>query len=198
MPYDEPELLYDISIHIPNSLLEYLHFRLLVFLDHDHLRSQILLKIEWEILIIRIISKVLRNFTIHRFIVILLSLFFMPHFENDTACEQSSSFQIPWQGADVWRSLKTSCLNPFILETMFRRLRAVDQRSWLENADFVFISCCDFPCVCTTVKGWYSDVIMNGARNDLHSFECACKDDNVTACCVCLKSRNNYYEEGKQ
>lgn len=128
-----------------------------------------------------------RGFTIRWLVVVLFSKFLVPHFQDDSAREKSRALQVPRQRAYVRRCLKASGLNPFVLEAVFRRLRAVKQRSRLENADFIFVSRRDFSGVSAAIERRYSDIVVNSARYDLHTFKRAGKDDNVTARCVCLK-----------
>lgn len=56
---------------------------------------------------------------------------------------------------------------------MLRGLGAVNQGSGLENANFIFISCCYLASVCAAVERRYTNVIVDGAWNDLHSLESA-------------------------
>lgn len=85
------------------------------------------------------------------------------------------------------RRLETAGLHPFVLKTVRRRLRAVDQRSWLENANLVFVGGCDFSGVSAAVDRRNPNVVVDSAGDDLYTFECTREDDNVTASCVCLK-----------
>lgn len=111
----------------------------------------------------------------------------MPHLKDDAAGEQSRALQVPRQRADMRRRLETSRLHPFILQPMGRRLRAVDQRRWLENANFVLVGGGDLARVSAAVERRYPNVVVDRAWDDLYTFECTREDDNVAASCVCLK-----------
>lgn len=63
----------------------------------------------------------------------------------------------------------------------------MNQRGRLKNAHFVLVGRGDLPRVGAAVECRNADVIVNCAGNDLYTFECTRENDNVTACCVCLK-----------
>lgn len=68
----------------------------------------------------------------------------------------------------------------------------MDQRCWLKNADFVFVGGGDFSRVSAAIERRDANVIVNCARNDLYTFECTRKNDDVTASCVCLEVRQEF------
>lgn len=85
------------------------------------------------------------------------------------------------------RRLETAGLHPFVLEAVRRRLRAVDERGRLENANFVLVGGSDLSRVGAAVERRYPDVFVDSAGDDLYTFECTRENDNVAASCVCLE-----------
>lgn len=75
-----------------------------------------------------------------------------------------------------------------------RRL-AVNQRCRLKYAHFVFVGSGYFARIGATIERRYSNVVVCGAGYDLHTFECACQNDNITSCSVCLSRTQTHTEE---
>ena len=63
----------------------------------------------------------------------------------------------------------------------------MDQRCRFENANFVFVGRSDFSRVGAAIECRDADVVVNCAGNDLYTFKCTRKNDDVTACCVRLQ-----------
>lgn len=63
----------------------------------------------------------------------------------------------------------------------------MNQRCRLKNADFVLVGSGDFSRVGAAVESRDADVVVNGAGNNLYTFECTRENYDVTTCCVCLK-----------
>lgn len=68
------------------------------------------------------------------------------------------------------------------------RACAVNERSWLKNADLILVRSSNFASVSAAVQTTDPYVIVHSSRNNLHSLEVARKDDYVAAGSIGLEN----------
>lgn len=105
----------------------------------------------------------------------------VPHLDVGAAGQQARSLQVPRQRRNVRACLQRAGLHPAVLESVRRRLVVVDERRWLEDAHLVLVGGGDFARVGAAIERRDADVVVRGARYDLHSLEGAGQHDDVAA-----------------
>lgn len=77
--------------------------------------------------------------------------------------------------------------HPLVLQSMIGRFVRVLQRGRLKDAHLILVRSGNLASVCAAVERRNTDIVVNGTRNNLDSFEIAGQYYNIATCRICLQ-----------